>query len=56
VSIRTLVQKDESQSGDVPLYLTTHRCTESAMRAALAEVQASSDLAAPAMMLRIEYF
>jgi homoserine dehydrogenase len=56
VSIRTLVQKDESQSGDVPLYLTTHRCAESAMRAALAEVQASSDLAAPPMLLRIEYF
>jgi homoserine dehydrogenase len=56
VSIRTLVQREEASNGHVPLYLTTHRCLESAVRSAISSLQNSRDLAAAPMLLRIEYF
>ena len=56
ISLESMLQRGRSQSGDVPVVLTTHETEEAAMRRALAHIAKLKAVADDPCLIRIEAF
>ena len=56
ISLESMLQRGRSQSGDVPVVLTTHETEEAAMRRALARIAKLKVVADDPCLIRIEAF
>jgi homoserine dehydrogenase len=57
ISVETLVQRGRGPGGEaVPVVITTHETRESAMRGALAQIEALEAVLEPPRVIRIEAF
>ena len=56
ISLESMLQRGRSQSGDVPVVLTTHETEEAAMRRALARIAKLKAVAEDPCLIRIETF
>jgi len=56
ISLESMLQRGRSQSGDVPVVLTTHETEEAAMRRALGRIAKLKAVAAEPCLIRIEAF
>ena len=56
ISLESMLQRGRSQSGEVPVVLTTHETEEAAMRRALARIAKLGAVAAEPCVIRIEAF
>ncbi|MCF8534279.1 MAG: homoserine dehydrogenase [Reyranella sp.] len=56
ISLESMLQRGRSQSGDVPVVLTTHETEEAAMRRALARIAKLKAVADDPCLIRIEAF
>jgi homoserine dehydrogenase len=56
ISLESMLQRGRSQSGDVPVVLTTHETEEAAMRRALARIDKLKAVAQEPCVIRIEAF
>ena len=54
VSIEAMIQRGQSQTEAVPVVLTTHECSEAAMRRTLAAIAQVATVVEPPCMIRIE--
>ncbi len=54
VSIEAMIQRAQSQTEAVPVVLTTHECSEAAMRRTLAAIAQVATVVEPPCMIRIE--
>jgi homoserine dehydrogenase len=56
ISLESMLQRGRSQSGEVPVVLTTHETEEAAMQRALARIARLRAVAEPPCLIRIETF
>jgi homoserine dehydrogenase len=56
ISLESMLQRGRSQSGEVPVVLTTHETEERAMQHALARIAKLGAVAEPPCLIRIESF
>ena len=56
ISLESMLQRGRSQSGEVPVVLTTHETEERAMQRALARIAKLGAVAEPPCLIRIESF
>ena len=56
ISLESMLQRGRSQSGEVPVVLTTHETEEAAMRRALARIAKLKAVAEEPCLIRIETF
>ena len=56
ISLESMLQRGRSQSGDVPVVLTTHETEEAAMRRALTHIAKLKAVAQEPCLIRIETF
>ena len=56
ISLESMLQRGRSQSGEVPVVLTTHETEEAAMRRALARIGKLGAVAEEPCLIRIEAF
>jgi len=56
ISLESMLQRGRSQSGEVPVVLTTHETEEAAMRRALAHIAKLKAVAEEPCLIRIEAF
>jgi homoserine dehydrogenase len=56
ISLESMLQRGRSQSGEVPVVLTTHETNEAAMRRALARIARLKAVAEEPCVIRVEAF
>ena len=56
ISLESMLQRGRSQSGEVPVVLTTHETEEAAMQRALARIAKLGAVAEEPCVIRIEAF
>ena len=52
ISVASMIQKHSTKGGEATIIFTTHRCLESDVQAAIAELDALPESLAPAKMIR----